>query len=190
MVVEHGAATVIIGAGPAGLATAAALAKAGRPVTVLEKADRVGASWAARYDSLHLHTVRWLSALPGLPIPRGYGRWVARDDLVRYLSDYARVHGLHPARCRRYPHRPSGSRRLAGHTGAGVRAARRVVVATGYSHTRAARTGRVWTPSPVTCGTPPTTGSRPRMRAGTSSSSGPETPPPRSPWTCSASARP
>ena len=38
-------------------------------------------------------------------------------------------------RCRRYPHRPSGSRRLAGLHRRRRRAARRVVVATGYSHT-------------------------------------------------------
>ena len=42
VVVEHGVATVIIGAGPAELATAAVLAKAGPPVTVLEKAGQVG----------------------------------------------------------------------------------------------------------------------------------------------------
>lgn len=136
VVVEHGIPTVIIGAGPAGLATAAALAKAGRSVTVLEKADQVGASWAARYDSLHLHTVRWLSALPGLPIPRGYGRWVARDDLVRYLRDYARVHGLHPelgVAATRIDRSDRGGWLV--HTDTGVRAAHRVVVATGYSHT-------------------------------------------------------
>ena len=61
--------TVVIGAGPAGLATAAALTRAGRPVAVLERADQVGAAWAARYDSLHLHTVRWLSGLPGSRSP-------------------------------------------------------------------------------------------------------------------------
>jgi cation diffusion facilitator CzcD-associated flavoprotein CzcO len=58
--------------------------------------DGVGAAWAARYDSLHLHTVRWLSGLPGLPIPRRYGRWVARDDLVSYLAAYARKRSAEP----------------------------------------------------------------------------------------------
>jgi putative flavoprotein involved in K+ transport len=134
--VEGGVTTVVIGAGPAGLATAAALANSGRPVTLLEKADQVGASWAARYDSLHLHTVRWLSGLPGLRIPRSCGRWVARDDLVCYLRDYARVHRLHPelgvAATRIDPSDRGG---WLVHTSAGVRAARRVVVATGYSHT-------------------------------------------------------
>jgi 2-polyprenyl-6-methoxyphenol hydroxylase-like FAD-dependent oxidoreductase len=36
-----------------------------------------------------LHTTRRLSGLPGFPIPREYGRWVRRDDLVRYLEAYA-----------------------------------------------------------------------------------------------------
>ena len=56
-------------------------------VVVLERADSVGASWQGRYDSLRLHTARWLSGLPGAPIPRQYGRWVARDDFVAYLRE-------------------------------------------------------------------------------------------------------
>lgn len=94
--VAAGPPTVVVGAGPAGRATAAALTRAGRAVTLLEQATQVGASWAARYDGLHLHTIRWLSGLPGFPIPRAYGRWVARDDVVRYLGDYAEFHGLQP----------------------------------------------------------------------------------------------
>ncbi|CAN5280697.1 NAD(P)/FAD-dependent oxidoreductase [soil metagenome] len=80
---------VVIGAGPAGLATAAALKHAGLHAVVLDKADRVGSSWSKHYDRLHLHTVRQLSGLPGMPIPRKYGTWVARDDVLHYLSDYA-----------------------------------------------------------------------------------------------------
>ena len=136
MAVEDPVPTVIIGAGPAGLATAAALTTAARPVTVLERAGQVGAAWAARYDSLHLHTVRWLSGLPGLRIPRSYGRWVGRDDLICYLRDYSRVHRLHPEfglAVTRIDRADRGGWLV--HTGAGVRAARRVVVATGYSHT-------------------------------------------------------
>ena len=128
--------TVVIGAGPAGLATAAALTRAGRPVAVLERADQVGAAWAARYDSLHLHTVRWLSGLPGKPIPRRYGRWVARDDLVRYFGDYARDNGLRPelgVAVTRIDAADGGGWQVS--TSDGSRAARRVVVATGYSHT-------------------------------------------------------
>ena len=127
---------LVVGAGPAGLATAAAVARAGRRVTVLERADRVGASWAARYDSLHLHTVRWLSGLPGLPVPRAYGRWVARDDLVRYLEQYAAVNGLRPelgVAVTRLD--PDGAGGWSVGTTSGTRPAQRVVLATGYSHT-------------------------------------------------------
>ena len=57
-------------------------------------ATRVGSSWRGHYDRLHLHTPRELSGLPGLPIPREMGRWVARDDVVRYLELYAAHHDL------------------------------------------------------------------------------------------------
>jgi putative flavoprotein involved in K+ transport len=66
---------VVIGAGPAGLAAAAELQRVGVETIVLDKADRVGSSWAGHYDRLHLHTSRGLSGLPGYRIPRRYGRW-------------------------------------------------------------------------------------------------------------------
>ena len=131
------APVVVVGAGAAGLATAAALRERGREVQVLERADRVGAAWAARYDSLHLHTVRWLSGLPGLAIPRRYGRWVARDDLVGYLATYARKGSIEPelgTTVTRIDRTDTGSGWLV-RTEDGDRAASRVVMATGYSHT-------------------------------------------------------
>jgi putative flavoprotein involved in K+ transport len=86
---------VVIGAGPGGLAAAAMLRRAGVDDTiVVERADSVAASWRQHYDRLHLHTVRWLSNLPGYRIPRPYGKWVARDDVIRYLEDYAARHEL------------------------------------------------------------------------------------------------
>src|SRR5215203_4136006 len=89
--------TVIVGAGPAGLAVAAMLGQRGVTYIVLERADRVGTAWRDRYDSLQLHTGRWLSALPGAPITRRYGAWVRRDDLVAYLEQYAHRFGLIPS---------------------------------------------------------------------------------------------
>src|SRR5947209_12748208 len=84
----------VIGAGPGGLAAAAMLREHGVPVVVLERDSAVGASWRGHYDRLHLHTARWLSHLPGYRIPRRYGRWVARDDVVRYLEAYSAHHQL------------------------------------------------------------------------------------------------
>ncbi|MET9295112.1 NAD(P)/FAD-dependent oxidoreductase [Streptomyces sp. NPDC003077] len=84
----------VVGAGPGGLATAAALRARGVRAVVLEKSDGVAASWRGHYDRLRLHTTRRLSSLPGLVIPRAYGRWVGRDDVVRYLEQYAEHHRL------------------------------------------------------------------------------------------------
>jgi len=84
----------IVGGGSAGLATAALLRSEGRRPLVLEAGPEPGAAWRMRYDRLRLHTPRLLSGLPGLPIPRRYGRWVARDDLLEYFQRYAETHGL------------------------------------------------------------------------------------------------
>jgi putative flavoprotein involved in K+ transport len=84
----------VIGAGPGGLAAAAMLRRRGVDAVVLERADSVGASWRGHYDRLHLHTVRWLSHLPGYRIPRSSGRWVSRDGVIDYLDAYARHHEL------------------------------------------------------------------------------------------------
>ena len=80
---------IIVGAGPAGLAAAAVLRQQGHQPTVLEQAREIGTSWQGRWDSLRLHTMRAFSGLPDAPIPWKYGRWVSRDDYVRYLRDYA-----------------------------------------------------------------------------------------------------
>lgn len=84
----------VLGAGAAGLAVAAQLKARGVDSVVLERGPGVATSWRGRYDRLHLHTVRRLSGLPGFAIPRAYGRWVRRDDLVRYLEAYAERFGL------------------------------------------------------------------------------------------------
>ena len=83
---------VVIGAGPAGLAAAAALRGEGRDPLVLERADWVGESWRTRYDVLRLNTTRRWSALPGLPIPKSFGTWVSAADYARYLVNGLREH--------------------------------------------------------------------------------------------------
>jgi cation diffusion facilitator CzcD-associated flavoprotein CzcO len=85
---------VIIGAGSAGLAAAAALRRAGVETVVLERGPGVATSWRDRHEGLRLNTIRWQSGLPGLRIPRSAGRWVGRDDFVSYLERYAAAHRL------------------------------------------------------------------------------------------------
>lgn len=131
-----GQRVLVVGAGPAGLAVAATLQQRGVSCTVLERAPSVGAGWQGRYDSLRLHTVRWLSGLPGAPIPRRYGRWVARDDLVTYLHDYAERFRVRPevgVEVSRVDRADGGCWRVE--TSAGSRVAGAVVLATGYSRT-------------------------------------------------------
>ena len=128
---------VVIGAGPAGLASAAMLQRVGVETLVIDRADAVAHSWRGHYDRLRLHTVRWLSHLPGFRIPRKYGRWVARDDVVRYLEAYAVRHGLE-VRCNTAVERidrVDGRWRLR--TSDGDLDAAYVVVATGHNHTAA-----------------------------------------------------
>jgi putative flavoprotein involved in K+ transport len=84
----------VVGAGSAGLATAALLQQQGLRPLVLEAGPEPGAAWRERYDRLRLHTPRLLSGLPGLRMPRRFGRWVARDDLIEYLRAYVDAHGL------------------------------------------------------------------------------------------------
>ena len=126
---------VVIGAGPAGLASAAMLQRVGVETLVVDRADAVGHSWRGHYDRLRLHTVRWLSHLPGFRIPRRYGRWVARDDVVRYLEAYAVKHGLEVRLNTPVDRidREGGRWRLR--TPAGDLDAAFVVVATGHNHT-------------------------------------------------------
>ncbi len=87
---------LIIGAGPAGLAVAGCLVQRGLRPVLIEKAGQVGASWRAHYERLHLHTVKALSALPGLPFPREAPRYVPRQGVVDYLAAYARQHNIAP----------------------------------------------------------------------------------------------
>lgn len=46
----------VCGAGAAGLGAAASLRRAGLDPLVLERSDRVGASWRSRYPALRLNT--------------------------------------------------------------------------------------------------------------------------------------
>jgi cation diffusion facilitator CzcD-associated flavoprotein CzcO len=87
---------LVVGAGPAGLAAAATLKEKGRRPLVIEKAADVGASWRGHYERLHLHTVKGLSALPGMPFPDAAPRYVPRRQVVDYLDAYAARAGIEP----------------------------------------------------------------------------------------------
>jgi len=126
--------TLILGAGPAGLAVGAALKRAGVPFEIVERGPAVGASWRRHYDRLHLHTPKAQSALPFMPFPASAPRYPSRDDVIAYLEDYARAFELAPTfgveveRCER-----TDDGRWQVQTNRGTRRARHLVVATGLS---------------------------------------------------------
>jgi putative flavoprotein involved in K+ transport len=88
---------VIVGAGAAGLSTAAALTRRGVDALVLDRSDRIGGSWAARYERLHLHTIRRFSGLAHHGIPSRYPRYLSKDEYAAYLGEYAERFGLRVA---------------------------------------------------------------------------------------------
>ncbi|GAA1935961.1 NAD(P)/FAD-dependent oxidoreductase [Microbacterium aoyamense] len=126
---------LIVGAGPAGLATAACLAREGIDAIVVDRGSVVGESWNRRYSRLHLHTPRIQSALPGLRMPRRFGRWVAKDDVAWYLRVYARRAGIHPRFGTAVTRIDPTDGGWTATTESGPISARQVVVATGYNST-------------------------------------------------------
>ncbi|HEU5242672.1 MAG TPA: NAD(P)/FAD-dependent oxidoreductase [Ornithinibacter sp.] len=130
---------VVVGAGPGGLAVAAALGAQGVEALVIDRSPHVASSWRRHYDRLHLHTPRRWSGLPGYAIPRAFGRWVSRDDVVRYLEAYAAHHrlrlrlGTAVTRIDRATDVGSSHWLVRLDDGTTVEAAH-VVVATGYAH--------------------------------------------------------
>jgi hypothetical protein len=125
--------TLIIGAGPAGLAVGACLRRAKREFVIVDGATAVGSAWRRHYERVHLHTVKRHSALPHRPFPRAWPTYLPRERFVAYLEDYARSFDLMPrlgeAVTRAEP--VNGGWRVE--TSAGVHESRNLVVASGYN---------------------------------------------------------
>lgn len=88
--------TLIIGAGPAGLAVAGRLQKLQLPFEIIERTDKVASAWHQHYDRLCLHTVKELSHLPHLEFPEHYPRYVPREQLVEYFQNYCQHFDIQP----------------------------------------------------------------------------------------------
>lgn len=125
--------TLIVGAGPAGLAVGACLKQAGIPCLILEQVDKVGAAWHRHYDRLHLHTAKAYSGLPFMPFPREYPRYPSRLQVISYLEAYARQFQLEP----RFGQQVTAARHANGFWEVQTRDTRyqasNLVIATGYN---------------------------------------------------------
>ena len=125
---------LIIGAGPAGLATAGRMRKAGLDFTLIEQTDQIASSWHNHYDGLHLHTVNQLSHLPHLPFPEGYPLYVSKEDLISYYQQYAKTFDIHPVLSQKVTRLAQTDDAWKVDTEAGTSyAAQNVIVATGIN---------------------------------------------------------
>jgi cation diffusion facilitator CzcD-associated flavoprotein CzcO len=130
-----GSDVLVVGAGPAGLAAAGCLVRLGLRPEVIERTRDVASSWRSHYERLHLHTVKEHSALPHVPFPSDYPKYVPRRQVVDYLASYAQQFGIAP----RFGEEAVEIRREDGrwltrcHSGLRI-GARCVVLATGANH--------------------------------------------------------
>jgi cation diffusion facilitator CzcD-associated flavoprotein CzcO len=138
---EHGeeemgeSRVIVVGAGPAGLASAAELGRRGVSVTVLERADAVASSWRGRYDRLRLNSSRPFSKLPGERYVPGTPTFPSRDEVVAYLEGYAKRNRIEVRLGTRLARIDRNGDGWLLQTSAGDLAADHVIVAAGYEHT-------------------------------------------------------
>jgi len=93
-VIDHPFDVVVIGAGQAGLACGWHLKQQGLDFLILDEQQQPGGNWRNYYDSLELFSPAAYSSLPGLPFPGDPGHYPFRDEVVRYLEQYASVFQL------------------------------------------------------------------------------------------------
>jgi putative flavoprotein involved in K+ transport len=126
---------VVVGAGPAGLASAAELGRRGISATVLERSNAIASSWRGRYDRLRLNSSRPFSKLPGGRWLRGTPMFPSRDEVVSYLEGYARRKRIDVRLGTRLERIDRGADRWILRTSTGDVLADHVIVAAGYEHT-------------------------------------------------------
>lgn len=80
---------IVIGAGQAGLACGWHLRQQNLKFLILDAERRPGGNWRNYYDSLKLFSPAAYSSLPGIPFPTDPGHYPLRDEVVRYLEQYA-----------------------------------------------------------------------------------------------------
>ncbi|MCP2245961.1 flavin-containing monooxygenase [Lentzea aerocolonigenes] len=92
--------TCVIGAGPAGLAVARALADRGLPYTHVERHTAVGGIWdidnpgGPMYSSAHFISSKTRSAFGGWPMPDHFPDYPSHRQVLSYLRSFAAAYGL------------------------------------------------------------------------------------------------
>ncbi|KAM5562497.1 hypothetical protein ABKV19_017626 [Rosa sericea] len=88
---------VIVGAGPAGLATSACLNRLNISNVVLEREDCYASLWKNKsYDRLKLHLAKQFCELPYMPFPKNAPTYVPRKEFIQYLDTYVSTFKINP----------------------------------------------------------------------------------------------
>ncbi|WP_415764754.1 flavin-containing monooxygenase [Pseudomonas sp. ZB1P45] len=85
---------IVIGAGQAGLACGWHLRQQHLRFLILDAESKPGGNWRNYYDSLRLFSPAAYSSLPGMPFPAEAKHYPLRDEVVRYLEQYAEAFQL------------------------------------------------------------------------------------------------
>ncbi|GGL11489.1 flavin-containing monooxygenase [Nocardia jinanensis] len=80
---------VIVGAGHAGLTTAARLGHLGVSTLLVEKSARLGDVWRLRYNNLSLHDTKWYGQMPYLPYPDNWPVFAPKELIADWFEAYA-----------------------------------------------------------------------------------------------------
>lgn len=102
IVIHPKTAVAVVGAGPAGLASAAHLLRRGLEPVVFEAAAAVGGQWngaapgSATWPGMRTNTSRVMTAFADLDHPEGTATYPTREQMFAYLGRYADAMGITP----------------------------------------------------------------------------------------------
>lgn len=81
-------AVLIIGAGQAGLATAARLTQLGVDTLIVDREQRIGDNWRHRYHALTLHNQVQVNHMPYMPFPPTWPTYIPKDKIAGWFEAY------------------------------------------------------------------------------------------------------
>ncbi|KAK1651764.1 hypothetical protein QYE76_069569 [Lolium multiflorum] len=88
---------LIVGAGPAGLATAACLTQLSIPYVIVEREDCSVSLWRNRaYDRLKLHLAKEFCELPHMSYPADAPTYIPKALFIKYVDDYIECFSIQP----------------------------------------------------------------------------------------------
>ncbi|PLB43734.1 flavin-containing monooxygenase [Aspergillus steynii IBT 23096] len=84
-------ATLVVGAGQAGLNTAARLQSLGVSCLVVDRNEKIGDNWRKRYRTLVTHDPAEFTHMAYLPFPKNWPQFTPKDKLADWFEAYASI---------------------------------------------------------------------------------------------------